>query len=201
MLLFIILLKYIYFLFSLQEARLHLQSLSGDALILAAIVSYLGPFGPDMRTELLSKWKNLCKTGQFNIKPKDPRTTLFTQPDTSSYPLLGFPIPVSEKLQIPYGQALGMSQDTTSERMVVKLLLWGCSGAWVQFWPLLVDTHQHLDIISQRWIITGRTFEWRFAGSYMTEFVMTLTFYPIKSVMKVNSFIFGTPLICEYLTK
>lgn len=144
-----------------------------------------------MRTELLSKWKNLCKTGRLDINPKDPRTSLFAQPDTtSSYPLLGFPIPVSEKLQIPLGPSLGMSQDSTSARMVVKLLLWGCSGAWVQFWPLLVDTQQHLDITSQRWIITGRTFEWRFAGGYIIW--LTITLCP----MKVNSFTFGTPLIC-----
>lgn len=150
-----------------------------------------------MRTELISKWKNLCKTGRFDINPEDSRTTLFAQPDTtSSYPLPGFPIPVSEKMQVSFGQALGMSQDTTSARMVVKLLLWGCSSAWVQFWPLLVDTQQHLDITSQRWIITGRTFEWRFAGRYMILLAITITLYPIKSIMKVKSFPFGTPLIC-----
>lgn len=139
----------------LQEAELNNQTLPGDALILAAIIAYLGPFGPDIRTELLSKWRELCQTGHIDINPTDPRTSLFTQSDTAtSYPILGFPILVSERLQRPLGQALGMLQDSPSDRMVKKLLLWGCRSAWVQCWPLLADTQQHLDINSQS--ITGK---------------------------------------------
>ncbi|XP_031144859.1 dynein heavy chain domain-containing protein 1 [Sander lucioperca] len=139
-----------------QEAKLSNQTLPGDALILAAIISYLGPFGPDIRTELLNKWRTLCQTGRININPKDPRTSLFTHSDTSPpYPLLGFPIPVSERLKLPLGRAIGMLQDAPSDRMVVKLLLWGCRSAWVQCWPLLADTQQHLDVSSQRMLITG----------------------------------------------
>lgn len=142
--------------FSLQEAELNKQTSPGDALILAAIISYLGPFGPDIRTELLSKWRELCQTGSININPKDPRISLFTHSDAApSFPLLGFPILVSERLQLPLGQALGMPQDTPSTRMVVKLLLLGCRCPWVQHWPLLTDTQQHLDISSQNWLITG----------------------------------------------
>lgn len=147
-------------LFSLQEAELNNQTLLGDALLLAATISYLGPFGPDIRTELLSKWTALCQTGSININPDDPRTSLLTHTDVSpSYPLLGFPILVSERLQRPLGRALGTLQDTPSARMVVKLLLWGCRSAWVQRWPLLADTQLHLDISSQSWLITGRSFD------------------------------------------
>ncbi|KAM9363159.1 dynein heavy chain domain-containing protein 1 [Symphorus nematophorus] len=139
-----------------QEAELNNQTIPGDALILAAIICYLGPFGPDVRTELLSKWRELCQTGGININPKDPRTSLFTHSDAApSHPLLGFPILLSESLQLPLGQALGMLQDAQSARMVVKLLLRGCRSAWVQCWPLLADTQQHLDISSQSWLITG----------------------------------------------
>ncbi|XP_032390213.1 dynein heavy chain domain-containing protein 1 [Etheostoma spectabile] len=139
-----------------QEAKLSNQTLPGDALILAAIISYLGPFGPDIRTELLDKWRTLCQTGRININPKDPRTSLFTHSDTvPPYPLFGFPIPVSERLKLPLGLAKGMLQDAPSARMIVKLLLWGCRRAWVQCWPLLADTQQHLDISSQRMLITG----------------------------------------------
>ncbi|XP_035515196.1 dynein heavy chain domain-containing protein 1-like [Morone saxatilis] len=137
-----------------QEAELNNQALPGDALILAAIISYLGPFGPDTRTELLSKWRELYQTGRININPKDPRTSLFTH-TAPSYPLAGFPILVSERLQLPLGQVLGTFRDTPFTRMVVKLLLWGCRSAWVQHWPLLVNTQQHLDISSQNWLITG----------------------------------------------
>ncbi|XP_044043043.1 dynein heavy chain domain-containing protein 1 isoform X2 [Siniperca chuatsi] len=139
-----------------QEAEINNLSLPGDSLILAAIISYLGPFGPDLRADLLSKWRELCQTGSININPEDPRTSLFTHSDAAhSYPLIGFPIPLSERLQLPLGQALGMLQDAPSARMIAKLLLWGCRSAWVQCWPLLADTQQHLDISSQSWLITG----------------------------------------------
>ncbi|XP_018537954.1 dynein heavy chain domain-containing protein 1 [Lates calcarifer] len=143
-----------------QEAELHNQNLSGDALILAAIIAYLGPFAPDIRTELLSKWRELCQTGSININPKDPRTSLFTQSDPAPpHPPLGFHIPVSERLQQLLGRALGMKewqlQDTVSARLVVQLLLWGYRSALVQRWPLLADIQQHLEISSQSWLIIG----------------------------------------------
>lgn len=136
------------------------QTLPGDALILAGIISYLGPFSPDIRTELLSKWRELCQTGSININPEDPRASLFTYSDTAPpYPTLGFPIPVSERLQLPLGQALCMNkwqlQKTTSARLVSKLLLWGCTSTWVQRWPLLADTQHHLEISCQNCLITG----------------------------------------------
>ncbi|XP_042341799.1 dynein heavy chain domain-containing protein 1 [Plectropomus leopardus] len=140
-----------------QGAELNNKTLPGDALILAAIISYLGPFRPDIRTELLSKWTELCQTGSININPKDPRASLFTRSDAApSHPPLGFPIPVCERLQLPLGRALGMHQNAPSARMVVKLLLWGCRSAWAQRWPLLADTQQHLDISSQSRLITGK---------------------------------------------
>ncbi|XP_037619572.1 dynein heavy chain domain-containing protein 1 isoform X1 [Sebastes umbrosus] len=139
-----------------QEAELNNQTLPGDALILAATISYLGPFGSDIRTELLSKWRELCLTGSININPEDPRTSMFTHSDAApSRPPLGFPIPVSERLQLTLGRALGLLRDAPPARMVVKLLLWGCRRAWVQRWPLLTDTQQHLDISSQSCLITG----------------------------------------------
>ncbi|XP_070834922.1 dynein heavy chain domain-containing protein 1 [Chaetodon trifascialis] len=141
-----------------QQAELNAQTLPGDALILAAIISYLGPFGPDMRIELLSKWKELCETGHININPKDPRVSLFTDSDAApSYPLPGFPISVSERLQLPVGQVLGVLLEAPSARVAVKLLLWGCRRPWVQCWPLLADTQQHLDISSQSCLITGES--------------------------------------------
>lgn len=143
------------------------QNLPGDALILAAIISYLGPFTPDVRTELLSKWRELCQTGSIDINPKDPRTSLFAYSDTATpYPTLGFPIPVSERLQLPLCQALGMNkwqlQDAVSARLVVKLLLWGCRSTWVQRWPLLADTQHHLEMSSQNCLITGMS--WPFVA-------------------------------------
>ncbi|XP_026158699.1 dynein heavy chain domain-containing protein 1 isoform X2 [Mastacembelus armatus] len=145
---------------SAQDAELQNQNLSGDSLILAAVIAYLGPFAPDVRRELLKKWRELCKTGSININPKDPRASLFKHSDTAPPHLPhGFPIPVSERLQLPLAQALGMNerhlQDKVSPRLLIKLLLWGYRSAWVQRWPLLADTQQHLEITSQKWLMTG----------------------------------------------
>ena len=106
--------------------------------------------------ELLSKWRELCQTGIININRVDPRTSLFTHSDPSpSLPVLGFPIAVSESLQLPLGQALGIPGDAPPARVFVKLMLWGYRSAWVQSWPLLAGTQQHLDTSSQSGLITG----------------------------------------------
>uniref|UniRef100_A0AAQ6IG98 AAA+ ATPase domain-containing protein n=1 Tax=Anabas testudineus TaxID=64144 RepID=A0AAQ6IG98_ANATE len=143
-----------------KEADLHKQNIPGDALILAAIIAYLGPFAPDIRTELLSKWRELCQTGHININPNDPRTTLFTHPDpVPSYFSLGFPISVSERLQQPLGRALGLNdwqlQDTASARLLVQLLLWSYRSVCDQHWPLLADTQQHSEMGCQSWLTTA----------------------------------------------
>lgn len=137
------------------------HNLPGDAVILAAVISYLGPFGPDTRSELLSKWKQLCQTGSINVNPNDPRTSLFTLSDTAPLPpSVGFHIPLTERLQLPLGQVLGMKEwqveEALSARLLVKLLLWGYRCEWVQRWPLLTDTEQHLEISSQNWLLTGK---------------------------------------------
>ncbi|XP_041640066.1 dynein heavy chain domain-containing protein 1 [Cheilinus undulatus] len=140
-----------------QETELNDQTLLGDALTLAAVISYLGPFGPDTRTELLSKWRELCQTGRVEMNPKDLRTSLFAHSDTEkSHPLPGFPITLSESLWLPAGRALGRSQDAPTNRIVVKLLLWGCRRAWVQRWPLLVDAQQHPDVSPQSLLKPGK---------------------------------------------
>lgn len=92
------------------------------------------------------------------MNPEDPRNSQFTNSDAAPSCLpLGFPIPLSEKLQMPLVQALGVSQGTPTRRMILKLLLWGCRSSWVQCWPLLADTQQHLDLSSQSCIINGKS--------------------------------------------
>lgn len=133
------------------------ETLHGDALLLAALVTYLGPFRSHIRTELLSKWRKLCQTGNINLSPEDPTDVLVTKSDGALVETpLGFPIALSETLQLPLAQALGVPQDTSLRNMILKLLLWGFRRPWVQGWPLLVDTSQHLDISSQSCIISGK---------------------------------------------
>ena len=131
---------------------MHEHTLPGDALILAAAISYLGPFGADTRTELLLKWRQLCLTGTMDINPEDPRTSLL--PNTGSFcsePSLGDAIPVAEKLQQALARALGMEEwqfQGSPARLVVKLLLWGYRSPWVRHWPLLADTQHHEELIT-----------------------------------------------------
>lgn len=124
--------------------------------MLSAIISYLGPFCPDVRIELLKKWRELCHTGNIVINPKDARLSMFGQRGTAPCkPCNGFPLPVSEKLQIPERQTLAINQESPSARAIVKVLLWGCENARAQHWLLLADPQQHLDIRSQSYLIKG----------------------------------------------
>ncbi|XP_029980645.1 dynein heavy chain domain-containing protein 1 [Sphaeramia orbicularis] len=134
-----------------QMAELSCQTSAGDALVLAAIISYSGPFAPDIGKQLLSKWKALCQTGSIDINPSDPRTSLFTPPKAAApRPPPGFPIAVGEKLQVPLGSVLGLSEFQFKEarlcRLLVKLHLWGCTQPWAQRWPLLANSQQHLQM-------------------------------------------------------
>ncbi|XP_061534497.1 dynein heavy chain domain-containing protein 1-like isoform X2 [Phycodurus eques] len=143
-----------------QVAQLQRQCLPGDAMVLAAIISYLGPFAADIRTELLSKWRVLCQTGNIDTNPKDHRSSLFTSTDTAPpQPSSDFLVPLSETLQPLLCRVLGVTQwpshETALTRLVRKLLLWGCRRSWVKYWPLLADTQHHLEINSKNWVITG----------------------------------------------
>lgn len=136
------------------------QTAPGDALILAASIAYLGPFGPDIRTELLHKWRVLCQTGSINMNPEDPRTSLFTdsEPAPPDCPP-SVSIPVAEKLQSAMARAVGVDQwqgQDINARLVVKLLLWGYRSPCVQRWPLLANAQHHAVLSSQSWLITGR---------------------------------------------
>lgn len=152
-------------LLSLQEAELQNQNLQGDALILAAIIAYSGPFAPDTRTELLNKWRELCQTGSIHLNPDDPRTSLFTPSDPAPpRPPLGFPIPVCERLQRPLGRALGMDDrqlrnTVPAAGLVVQLLLWGHRNSLVQRRPLLADVQQHLELSAESWNATGMSLD------------------------------------------
>ncbi|XP_053710883.1 dynein heavy chain domain-containing protein 1 isoform X1 [Synchiropus splendidus] len=142
-----------------QEVELNKQCVPGDALILAAIISYLGPFGPDIHRELLVKWKQLCQTGEIDPDPQDPRSSLFRTRDVEPHQRpLGFPIQVSERLEQPLGLVLSMNElqmhNTSYDRLVVKLLFWSCSCEWVQRWYLLANIQHHLKISSQKCIFT-----------------------------------------------
>ncbi|XP_077425986.1 dynein heavy chain domain-containing protein 1 [Vanacampus margaritifer] len=145
-----------------KDAQLQRQCLPGDAMVLAAIISYLGAFAADVRTELLSKWRLLCKTGSIDTNPIDPRSSLFTSTDPAPpQPTSGFPVALSEMLQPLLCRVLGVKEwppdEPATTRLMVKLLLWGCKRSWVKYWPLLADTQHHLEMDSKNGVITGET--------------------------------------------
>lgn len=91
------------------------------------------------------------------MNPEDPTDVLVTKLDGAFVETpLGFPIALSETLQMPLAQALGVSQGTSLRNMILKLLLWGFRRPWVQGWPLLVNASQYLDTSSQSCIISGK---------------------------------------------
>ncbi|XP_032879296.1 dynein heavy chain domain-containing protein 1 [Amblyraja radiata] len=61
---------------ALEQSKGRRRTMSGDALLTAAAVVYLGPFEERLRQELLDKWKGACHTGTIRMEPVDPRQEL-----------------------------------------------------------------------------------------------------------------------------
>lgn len=139
----------------LQEAKLAKQHIAGDALILAAAVTYLGPFRPDVRQELLEKWHKLCLTGEINMKREDLCAALSDDaPITICNHYVS--IPISKTFQIALNRILGLNLDQIhgdSFDLVRSVLLWG-NVDWAQRCPLLADHHK--DEESQTWFPPGQ---------------------------------------------
>ncbi|XP_051967401.1 dynein heavy chain domain-containing protein 1 [Xyrauchen texanus] len=141
-----------------KEEKLSNHNIPGDALLLAGTVTYLGPFGPDIRQELLQKWYKLGLTGEINIKSEDPRMTIFNVvPLTASENYV--PIPVSKTFQIALNRALGLDlhliQGDYSD-LVRNVLIWGHRVPCVQSWPLLADVPQHEELTSKTLFSSGQ---------------------------------------------
>uniref|UniRef100_A0AAV2LM78 Dynein heavy chain coiled coil stalk domain-containing protein n=1 Tax=Knipowitschia caucasica TaxID=637954 RepID=A0AAV2LM78_KNICA len=122
-----------------QRAVTAMETLPGDTLLTAAIISYLGPFGADTRCELLAKWRGLCMTGRLCPAPE------CSQCGSLAAPL----VPVSSLPHGPLCQALGVSerplQAEALSDLLLSVLLSSCSHNCVQRCPLLVDPEHRLD--------------------------------------------------------
>ncbi|KAM6960532.1 dynein heavy chain domain-containing protein 1 [Aplochiton taeniatus] len=154
-----------------QDTEMTSQTITGDALILAAIITYLGPFWPDIRVELMRKWKQLCDTGRISVYPEDPRASLDTNsaPTQHNSPPVHIPIPIGADLRTALARAVGMDPrwvDGVPPRLVLKLLLWGFSGLWAQHWPLLADAQQHAEISTRPTQLTGKNTVSQREGEY-----------------------------------
>ncbi|XP_041128422.1 dynein heavy chain domain-containing protein 1 [Polyodon spathula] len=126
-----------------EEAEQHLYTVQGDALLLAAAASYLGPFKPSVRKELLWKWKKLCRRGEINLNPEDPRQEIFNLavPPMIDVPAAASIIPVREEIPLSKigGRRDNIPQDL-SDRLIVQLLLRSSTHLNVRQWPLLVNS-------------------------------------------------------------
>ncbi|XP_067102810.1 dynein heavy chain domain-containing protein 1 [Osmerus mordax] len=142
-----------------EETEMNNQTISGDALLLAAAITYLGPFRPDTRMELLRKWRELSLTGNISSTPDDPRTSLLPQssPEAPPPPLDHVPLPMAAELQMALVRALGVDRYVVQgvpPGLLLKLLTWGNRGPWAQRWPLLADASQREEISSQTMLFT-----------------------------------------------
>ncbi|XP_067889058.1 dynein heavy chain domain-containing protein 1 [Heterodontus francisci] len=61
---------------ALKQSKDRKITISGDGLLTAAAIIYLGPFEEKMRQELLKKWKTACYTGEIHMEPEDARQEL-----------------------------------------------------------------------------------------------------------------------------
>lgn len=131
------------------------HTVPGDALISAAVITYLGPFGSDVRMELLDKWCELCLHGNIKSNLRDPRTSLAVINDSVETPL-DFPpavsIPVDKHLHKVFARTIGAEpcvEQCVSPGSVLKLLVWAYRGVWASRWPLLADIQQHEEFCAQ----------------------------------------------------
>ncbi|KAL7831592.1 hypothetical protein AOLI_G00291400 [Acnodon oligacanthus] len=127
-----------------KELKMNSHTISGDALILASAIVYLGPFGPDIRLDMLEKWNKMCLTGRIDISPEDPQSG---PQSTYFQDSLFVPIPVAMELHRAVARAVGVDDhliQAVPPHLLLKLLLWGHRVPWAHKWALLADTQQHV---------------------------------------------------------
>ncbi|XP_030633907.1 dynein heavy chain domain-containing protein 1 [Chanos chanos] len=153
-----------------RETEVNNQTISGDALILAAAITYLGPFRPDIRLELLGKWRKLCLTGGIDKRPRDPRSSLLSSPEpTPAECPLFVPIPMCEEPQVALARVVGLDErvaEGVPPWLILKLLLWGCRVPWATRWPLLSEIQQYEELSSRTPLLTGKDTSIHKEGEY-----------------------------------
>ncbi|XP_062409103.1 dynein heavy chain domain-containing protein 1-like [Sardina pilchardus] len=130
-----------------KEIEMNFLTIPGDALILAAVITYFGPFGSDVQMELLDKWRELCLHGHTKSNP-----IITDSLESSLYSPPAFAIPMDKHLQKTLARTVGDEQCVdlcVSPGSVIKLLLWFYRSGWAPCWPLLADIQQHEEFRSQ----------------------------------------------------
>ncbi|KAF7235156.1 Dynein heavy chain domain-containing protein 1 [Varanus komodoensis] len=120
----------------------------GDALLCAAVLTYLGPFPPARRGELLEKWQAVCDGARVSLGPDDVGQLLQNScpwPSSASTgpPLLLFqkPLNLVSLLSSAQEQRLWdrVHKPRDPESRLAAMILRSRTHAEAHRWPLLVD--------------------------------------------------------------
>ncbi|XP_039203890.1 dynein heavy chain domain-containing protein 1 isoform X2 [Crotalus tigris] len=142
-----------------QQSTVH-----GDALLCSAVISYLGPFCPLRRKELLEKWQAVCEGSQVLLSPCDVSWLLQKElpcpgQAPSGPPLLPRqnPLKVAAVLSSAQQQRLWdrLHKPKDAESRLAAMIV----HSWVHLrahrWPLLVDPDKQ----AQTWLLMTSSLE------------------------------------------
>ncbi|KAJ6652297.1 hypothetical protein lerEdw1_012750, partial [Lerista edwardsae] len=131
-----------------QGLEHHQSTAFGDALLCVAALTYLGPFPPQRREELLEKWQAMCAGAQVSQGPDDISRLLQRElpcpgPAPSAPPVLLVQQPFSlvSLLSSPPEQRIWdrAAKPKDPDSRLAAILLRSGTHARAHRWPLLVD--------------------------------------------------------------
>ncbi|XP_026544182.1 dynein heavy chain domain-containing protein 1 [Notechis scutatus] len=142
-----------------QQSTVH-----GDALLSSAIVSYLGPFSPLRRKELLEKWQAMCEGSRVPLGPCDVSWLLQKElpcpgQASSGPPLLSLrkPLKVASLLSSAQQQRLWdrLHKPKDAESRLTAMIVHSSVRLRAHRWPLLVDPDKQ----AQTWLLMTSSLE------------------------------------------
>nr|XP_034971207.1 dynein heavy chain domain-containing protein 1 [Zootoca vivipara] len=142
----------------------HRTTVYGDALLAAASLSYLGPFPPQRREELLEKWQAVCAGAWGPLGPDDVRWLLQKElpcpgPASPSDVLLAVqqPLELVSLLSSPPEQRLWdrVHKPKDPSSRLVGMILLSSTHTQAHRWPLLVDPDKQACV----WLLTSKALE------------------------------------------
>ncbi|XP_034282242.1 dynein heavy chain domain-containing protein 1 isoform X2 [Pantherophis guttatus] len=136
----------------------------GDALLCSAVISYLGPFSPPRRKELLEKWQAVCEGSRVLLGPCDVSWLLQKElpcpgQASSGQPLLPVqkPLKVASLLSSAQQQRLWdrLHKPKDAESRLVAIIIHSSIHLRTHRWPLLVDPDKQ----AQTWLLMTSSLE------------------------------------------
>ncbi|XP_025032697.1 dynein heavy chain domain-containing protein 1-like isoform X2 [Python bivittatus] len=131
-----------------KDLEYHQSTVHGDALLCSAVISYLGPFSPPRRKELLEKWQAVCDGSQVFLSPDDVSWLLQKElpcpgPASSGPPLLAVqkPLRLVSLLSSTQQQRLWdrVHKPKDAESRLTAMIIHSSVHLPACRWPLLVD--------------------------------------------------------------